>query len=387
MPGNPLDPPPKPFVAEPPPQKTLGKIENRSYLGPRNFPNPSEHNFIEYAYDEKKYLFQPSCAAAEAYASDIKIWMQSRGETCSYSKPVPQEMFSNMENWCYTDVTECLPKSILSFYGHQNQIKGPNCYNAALMMAGIVPGLRYVSDGEIEATLNSPLCQSVKGAALPGDIGIIFSKDLDTNKIEYSHAYLQVSERIAFSKNGLGNAPYILTPQKSMQDRYSVGKNLECPNDEGKEPPSRRKCDNFTSHFRCQTFEDYFQSNNLPKGLQSIFDSLNSIEGCLSEFSKGKLQVLSVSAQKNIMDSVSAITQYLEENKGKLNAQEQSFANIFKLRVFSYFDHFMHHGTGQFGGGVVYSDEQVVFMKAMKKELDSLDPERLKDLNNLEIFK
>ncbi len=65
-------------------------------------------------------------------------------------------------------MSQCLPKQILSFYGYHNQLPGPNCFNLALMMAGLVPGLRYTDPHEISETLSSPLCQELQEAPRPG---------------------------------------------------------------------------------------------------------------------------------------------------------------------------------------------------------------------------
>lgn len=356
--------------------KPLQDFENRNRPSPRNYPGPTVHNFIEYALgDNKKYLFQPSCKQAEVYAKDLEEWMKSRGEKCSYKKPKPQDLFKNYEGWCYTDVTQCLPSEIISFYGNHNNFAGPNCFNSALMVAHVVPSLRYVSDLEFEATLNSPLCKPVQGAARPGDIGAIVSKDLVTGNLEYSHGYIHVSDRISYSKNGNSErSPYILTPTNSMNEVYQLGKNKSCPNDADKDPPSGRKCDNYSSFFRCESFDEYIGKQNLPKGLNSVLDSIVNSEGCVDSFSRGNSSVFSVVAQENVIGSIKALSVYLDQHANELSPKEVALVNIFKQRVFSIYEHFSMYGNKQFGGGVVHSEEQSVFLSGMKEELKKLDP-------------
>lgn len=81
----------------------------------------------------------------------------------------------------------------------QNRSYGPNCWNTALIVSGLVHTIRYTDDSEFWFWLNSPFCQAVGPNAelQTGDIGSVHTIDE-----HLFHSFVRIDDNTLFQKGG-----------------------------------------------------------------------------------------------------------------------------------------------------------------------------------------
>src|SRR5262249_24904282 len=89
--------------------------------------------------------------------------------------PAVSPQLINTKTGCELVATSILPKHVRRFQGFSTAKSGPNCFNLALVMSGILSEHRYVDFTEMDALLKSPRCQKIPWSERPspGDIGVI----------------------------------------------------------------------------------------------------------------------------------------------------------------------------------------------------------------------
>ena len=87
------------------------------------------------------------------------------------------------------------------YLGTRPEVAGPNCWNFALALRGLLPSLRFTSDDEFTFYLRPPLCRPFRNdeKRLPGDIGAIRRKTVDGDsqgqRIRYNSAAKPIKSR------------------------------------------------------------------------------------------------------------------------------------------------------------------------------------------------
>ncbi len=82
--------------------------------------------------------------------------------------------------------------------GLQLKTLGPNCWNGALVKAGLIHSVRFVSKGEYWFWMNSPYCRKLNSSEKPqrGDLGSLFWPDRG-----HYHSFVFLDSKWVFSKN------------------------------------------------------------------------------------------------------------------------------------------------------------------------------------------
>lgn len=225
--------------------------------------------------DSRLYAVDPSCATLDKVVHSLSSWL--RNERIKKSCAISQQGVEN-EGLCEKDITNCVPDHVLKYHGVYTK-EGPNCFNLALAVKNILPGLRNSTGKEFGFYLNSPLCRALTNqeARLPGDIGAIYFINSDGSKGE-DHGFIYISEEISYSKNGaLYFNPYALQDFGKMLSSYGINKE-QCAKNELNPDPS---CKKSTAYFRCKSMKDYLESTpGLPAELLAKVNEIRVVERC-----------------------------------------------------------------------------------------------------------
>jgi hypothetical protein len=121
-----------------------------------------------------------------------------------------------------------VPNRVAPLVGKFAALNGPNCWDGALLAAGLVSGVRHVDYDEFSAWLSSPLCEEVEEkSARAGDIVALRRARLDGRLVPFPytaeiHGYYLVAPGLAFTKNGT-----MKTDGYQLQDTASIHANYE----------------------------------------------------------------------------------------------------------------------------------------------------------------
>ncbi|MGE3609529.1 MAG: hypothetical protein AB7I27_08075 [Bacteriovoracaceae bacterium] len=219
---------------------------------------------------------------------------------------------------CKIDVTNCVPDHLVKYHGvNPNEKTGPNCWNLALVMKGILPALRFSSNEEMAFYMQPPLCRNLKNGEKrqAGDIGAI--RTINGHEVGEFHGFIYLSDDVAYSKNGSeeDSWPYLLQSLPEMLSIYEVPNSKKCRSNE-----VDKTCDLSASYFRCISFEDYLkQHKNIPDELLKYLSTYSNYEQCLER------ELFNSSNNSNIgnliFDTTKALTKYLSDER----RQEENF--------------------------------------------------------------
>jgi hypothetical protein len=256
------------------------------------------------------YEVELACDQVESNLAAIQQWTTSRGGACEM--PTAPKSKSSLQN-CKIDIAKCLPTEVLSLREKKQSIQGPNCWNLALVMAGILPAVRYSTPEEMGFFLNSPLCHRIGATEhkKPGDIGA-----LRTNSSQV-HAFMWISEDLVFSKNG--------PEAESLSQIQSAGKmaigyrslqTQKCRDDKNVD------CELQLETLRCRSLEDYLKDPEtmLPKKVLESFVRLEHVDKCLSNYSFNPA-LYSGSAKKNLIQNIQMLAAVFESEEFQKNLE------------------------------------------------------------------
>jgi hypothetical protein len=171
---------------------------------------------------------------------------------------------------------------------------GPNCWNAALVFAQIVPSFRHSSEAEISFWLSSPLCRELGAQEEPSPGDIVEIRQGNRTEI---HGFIYLTPELALSKNGnKASSPYYLQTPEEVFGVYSVPE--ACRRVQG----VRAECSVYANYFTCEPYSKYVSQVRPPvttdyTTLQTRIDSLESQVSELALHGKHTAQPLVVRNQ------------------------------------------------------------------------------------------
>jgi hypothetical protein len=174
-------------------------------------------------------FIEDGCSKIQQQVDDLISWTK-RVENRTCTAP---EIRNGAEGTCTANVTQCVPKMVKENHGTNSEHPGPNCWNTALVMQGLIPGLRETSSEEFEFFIKSPLCKELgpNEEKKPGDIGSIETpyQDGSSNQI---HAFIHINDNMIYNKVGLAlQSPFTLQSYKDMHENYPLELTGECKSD------------------------------------------------------------------------------------------------------------------------------------------------------------
>jgi len=271
-----------------------------------------------------------SCDTISQNITAFREWTEGRSLRCEIP---PVKTKNASQNICETDLSKCLPEEVLSYNNKTSAVSGPNCWNLALVMAKVVPALRYSSDHEMAFFMNSPLCRQLGPSEKkrPGDIGAIRTSKAG----QELHGFMWISDDLVFSKNGASSkSPYEVQSFKDLTKTYDEVLDFMCKNGMVKE------CTSKIETLRCQSMDSYLENKerNTPKKIQEAFIRLEHADKCMSLFNFNPNN-FNFTLKKNLIANMQAVAAVFDspEFKSQLASmpkEEQNFITqslIFRL--------------------------------------------------------
>lgn len=208
-----------------------------------------------------------------------------------------------IQQGCKIDVTDDIPKFILQYHDTNSIYNGPNCFNFALVVAGLLPGLKPTSNEEFDVFINSPLCQRVhnKNLLRAGDIGVYSSKNSKTDATVFNHGFIYISDKLVLSKN-----------DQSVRAPYSVQETQAMYNQQYEDPNF------FTEYYRCMSFDEFIanKGQEISKDILDLNKTIDEFECNFSNLFFNRS--LSKMAMKNMIDTYAILQSLLVKEKDKL---------------------------------------------------------------------
>lgn len=296
--------------------------------------------------------FQSWALEIVPYGKVIELSSQSCDET--------QSIVKTLESWtkkkckvlegCKYDIRECVPEHIAGVVGKYSGFDGPNCWNLALVMKGILPGLRFSTRDEMAFYMNSPLCRNLEPneERKPGDIGAI--RELVNKKTYEFHGFIYISDKLAFSKNGeTYESSFDLQTLNNVYASYQISGNEKC---HGNRVDINSNCMNATSYFRCESLDDYLSKRKpISMELSKLVQNTSTFEKCIMEPFLVDSKPLSENAAESIIDISKALVEYTEEQMKKnsgLSDEEKFILTSLDLRMRSISEQFKKSFKNQY---------------------------------------
>jgi hypothetical protein len=270
-----------------------------------------------------------TCSVLESELPNIRAWAEraNMSSQCEFSKGT--EGFR-----CVYDISDCVPEHVRRFQGENPLVGGPNCFNLALVMKQILPHLRYSSTDEMSFYMREPICHELQSTEThkPGDIGAIYIRADDNLKQEW-HGFVYISDHLAYSKNGKSeNSPYSLQTVENVNQTYDVGRENCVWTTNG----VAQKCRVELSSFRCKSMDEYLQdTGGMPHELESYFDRVSSVEGCLEQ-SVISGALLPEQARRSINDVAQSLVHYIggeTASKRALDSKQTFLLGALQMRL------------------------------------------------------
>lgn len=303
-----------------------------------------------------------SCAQIAARASELSAWtrrVEERGCTLGPARQAGAR--------CTQVVTDCVPNHVREFHGLKATQQGPNCFNHALVIAGVLPGLRNSTQEELQFYLTN-LCRPVPAGepAKAGDIGLIL--DRRESPPWFHHAYVHISEALAYSKNSQDPSdPYAVQAMAPMKARFNVqaslrteeqrdaealriqkqtGREVEVsrcgkvtPVSNSSEEGAGEDSDNCGTleTYRCMSYDEYFA--NVVTARRTVFtktiDQIEELE-CLTQKAVFSPSGFSEPITGLLSSGLEALTTYLRQNAGQwpqATAEEKQLLKTLDMRI------------------------------------------------------
>jgi hypothetical protein len=152
--------------------------------------------------EDRQIAWADSCEALKAEIASLRDWQQHaefssvetneeaiRNAKCTYSKELRKYQL---------DITDYLPSYASKCIGTQLKCDGPNCFNTAMLNAGVCKSVRFTSSEEMMAVLQSPSCKEIADPKdlKPGDTITIGKGE----PLEPRHSFVYISENLGFEK-------------------------------------------------------------------------------------------------------------------------------------------------------------------------------------------
>jgi hypothetical protein len=282
--------------------------------------------------DQTLSLSAISCEEVTTIRNSLAAWTKDSKDhiICPMQTPA----LNKKGNLCKVDITQCVPEHVLKYHGVISKDIGPNCHNLVLVMAGILPGLRNVSSNEFIFYINSPLCKPLENdqQRMPGDIGAI--RKIQPSGEEESHAFIYISDKIAYSKNGFGNkndSPYALQSFNYVLDEYDVPNKKECHQNKIDRNPA---CPSALSFYRCESVEEYLKNtNSIPNELIIALKEIKKFETCTLGPSLIQGRILNPKNTQNLKDVTLTLINFLETQKREEIKNEKNSFVLLSLQL------------------------------------------------------
>ncbi len=232
----------------------------------------AENVSINQKNDGSIELQSENCDTIKKQINAILKWKEKFPEEQNFNQNVK---FENTGTGCIADITAILPKFARDWHGKDGKNDGPNCWNTALYMSGVVDVIRFTNDREFNFWMNSPLCTELEKDApvLPGDLIV------ERGESGEQHVSVAISDEILFEKIGFEKSlQYQLTTTPEMTPEQSEAGGKFCGRVKGQRP---KECNlGWYNYYRCQSINEYIKNNpkTTPPEFVQYNQSMDQIE-------------------------------------------------------------------------------------------------------------
>ncbi len=223
----------------------------------------------------------PYCQELIEQDQALRAWRVTLGETPG-NMSSPQEIPS--ENRCTLIIDDSVPSIVHFLQDFKTAFSGPNCWNTALRLSGLVQFARYSSPDEMAFWMNSPYCRELSESeqSLPGDIVEIRSVKPDQSQFfDEVHGMIYLSDDLVFSKNTSSRmSAYGIQRASLVYQTFRVD-NPKCWKVQGRP----NDCSKWANHYRCVGSEHdriSFEKENIDFAVLS--SKVKKIESIFSEY-------------------------------------------------------------------------------------------------------
>lgn len=271
--------------------------------------------------DENDNLFirGTSCQELSAQAEALSTWA---GKMQNAPSSVPSTCQCDVEGLCEINITHSIPDFVFQASLVKPDYYGPNCWNTTLVASGILPFQRFSIPEEITFWTHSSFCRELT-LLEPLEVGdVIAIREKNESPLEDPfeiHAFIYITEELAFSKNG----PETLSPISFQNPQevfsfYGVT-NKACQRVSG----SSGACENFANVYRCESFQEHLSHHPAPTSAayQEIESKLLEIESSVSDMTLHF-------RKKNI--SRASLHEKLQKNKTDLQSLQEKIVTLAK---------------------------------------------------------
>lgn len=278
------------------------------------------------------FLRTRTCLEAQRHVKDLAKWTEKTNKKCDIDSVTYDQGLN-----CKVNISKCVPDHVLKYEGLNPQEHGPNCWNLAMVMTGIIPYMRYSTPQEMAFFMDAPLCRPLKPyeKRKTGDIGAIRNSS-DRKDI---HGFIHISEDLVYSKNGNNkdNYPYKVQNFDSMLNEMFIGGTDHLKNEcRGNQAIGKVGCLGQIEYFRCISLDEYLKKENdqISKEIKETLSTFQKIDCHISSV----LFDLTVADQAvNLSFDISFILyQYLVDqldSNQKLSEQDTFILSSIKLRL------------------------------------------------------
>ena len=263
--------------------------------------------------DGRVWIENANCATFDGNLSALKTWTESTSASCTIQNRTVKESL------CSADIHDCLPEHVKKYQGVKAEFNGPNCWNLALVMKGLLPHLRKSSPEEMTFYMNSDLCHKldVSEAPQPGDIGAIRTKNCNPSESSQSnssceiHGFIYVSPDLVYSKNSEAKeSPYALQSRSVVYQYYDA-------------EDSKKTVD----FYRCSSITEFLRENaaRINPDLIQAFDAIKTID-CYTQRTAISNNVFAPIQIQHLLAAAEILRAYTKSAKHTAKTKEEKFA-------------------------------------------------------------
>ena len=200
-----------------------------------------------------------SCDLLDQQTQSLASWTKRLG-----GNSTKQAVCSCNGGECAVNVSDVVPDVVNEMEAVVPDYDGPNCWNAALVFARVVPYFRHSTEKEMKFWLGSPLCREISPSEDPRPGDIVEIRDSQGGEV---HGFIYLTSDLGLSKDGQkASSPYYLQTLPEIFTSYDVPKS--CRRVNGAAP----RCSNYANYFSCESYRDYLK--NFPEPLPDQFLNL-----------------------------------------------------------------------------------------------------------------
>jgi hypothetical protein len=223
-----------------------------------------------------------------------------------------------------------IPSRLSALDGSSSVYFGPNCFNASLVAAGLLGGIRHTTTSEFEFYLSSGRCRMLNDQEdlEPNDIQVMW---MQMEKPYLFHSFTHLNTNQVFTKNGESpNSPYKVQSFKNMSENYySIPAYCRQSNFQ-----DNSECSGFFySSYRCTTMNEFVKNDNIRLSLEKTHNVFLKLEDEMENWLIGIKDKISVSSWMQYFESIEKLNYSIVSSDHKYNEDELFLLQSILYRV------------------------------------------------------